>query len=365
MLCVFIDALNPSYLRHMPFLKSLSKGNLHGSLEVPLGYTSIIASFVTGRWPEKHGIFDLFKLADAPSMQIKNKYILALIRLIENKRFFYSPLQIPCSMSRFFQPSMEKAWAQKSCLPCSTIFDILETNHKSFEVIDWPNRFKNRHAAIFLSKSFEHILNLTKKAKADFIFTHFLDLEIAHEFGIRARETIDIARQIDDAARQLYEKDENILFFSDHSMNDIEKEVDIATKINELNLKFGKDIIYIIGSTTVEFWFKSPLAEKRVTELLKSVKEGKIADSKEFRLPKTSDLLFLADLGTAFYPNFFSRKRFKAMHGWNSKQQKTLYLLKNDKGIKGEKNAKMVDFFPTILKLLKLPQIKCDGRSLV
>jgi predicted AlkP superfamily pyrophosphatase or phosphodiesterase len=360
MLCIFIDALKPEYLREMPFLSSLKNESLHGYLEVPLGYTGIIASFVTGVWPNKHSIFDLFVPDAKPSKKIKNKYFLAFIRLLKNKRFFYTPLKI---RSEYFKPSLDKTWPQKHCLSHATIFDLLESNGRNFEVIDWPNHFKNRKASIFFSKNYKKILQLTKKAKADFILTHFLDLEIAHRYGTESKQVIETAKNIDNAIKQIYNKDQNILVFSDHGMDNVEREVDVWKEIKKLNLRFGKDFLYIIGSTTVEFWFKNKEAKEKTTDMLKKLKYGKIIKQENFNI-KTKSLIFLADFKTAFYPNFFSKLHFKAMHGWDPKQQKTYYILKT-KGKRGKRNAKIVDFFPTILKIMALPKVKSDGKALL
>ncbi len=361
MLCLFIDAWNPDYLKHMPFLKSLSKDNLNGSLEVPLGYTGIIASFMTGVMPDKHKIFDLFIPDSNPHPKIKNPYLLAAIRLIMNKRLFYTPLQI--KEADYFKPSLNRTWPQKGCLAYPTLFDILESDGKSFEVIDWPNHFKNRHGRIFFSKSCDVALKLTKKSNADFIFTHFLDLEIAHEYGITSKQTISAAKSIDEAAEQLYEKGENILFFSDHGMNDIKKEADILSEIKNLNLKFGKDLLYIAGSTTVEFWFRNNKAKRAVGDLLKGLRYGRVINQNQFGI-STNSTVFLADFQTGFYPNFFSKKRFKAMHGWNPKQQRTCYILKNSK-YAGKRDARIIDFLPTISRIMGLPKVQCDGKPLI
>ena len=92
MLCVFIDALNPEYLKYMPFLNSARKECLHGSLEVPLGYTSIIASFMTGLWQDKHKVFDLFTYDEKERGKLDGKYFLALKNILKHRRFFYTPL---------------------------------------------------------------------------------------------------------------------------------------------------------------------------------------------------------------------------------------------------------------------------------
>ncbi len=361
MLCLFIDAWNPDYLRHMPFLKSLTKSNLHGFLEVPLGYTGIIASFVTGVMPDKHRIFDLFIPDSKPHPRIKNPYLLAAIRLSMNKRVFYTPLKV--AESAYFKPSLDKTWPQRNCLIYPTVFDLLENTHKSFEVIDWPNHFKNRNGGILLSKSSDAALKLTKGSDAEFIFTHFLDLEVAHEYGINSKETVSAAKKIDEAAEQLYEKEKDILFFSDHGMNDIKREVDIMAEIKNLNLEFGGDILYIVGSTTVEFWFRNDKAKNAVKGLLDELKYGRIINQNQFGI-STDSTIFLADFRTGFYPNFFSKRHFKAMHGWDPKQQKTCYILKNSEH-NGKRDARIVDFLPTMAKIMGLPKAKWDGKSLI
>tara|TARA_Y100000034_G_scaffold113883_1_gene149368 strand:+ start:1777 stop:2862 length:1086 start_codon:yes stop_codon:yes gene_type:complete len=361
MLCLFIDALNPKYLQHMSFLNSIKKDCLHGELEVPLGYTGNIASFMTGVWPEKHRIFDLFVPDKKPRKKISEKYLSGLTRLLQNKRLFYTPPKV--REMKWFKTGLDKNWAQKNCLRYPTLFDILEKNGKSFESIDWPNHFKNRKGRIFFSQDLKNIFNKTLESKADFIFVHLLDFEKAHYTGVKSPEMIQIAKKMDEKIKQLWERHGNILIFSDHGMDNIERKVDIWKEIKKLDLKFGEDFIYIIGSTTVEFWFKNRKAKKKTINMLNKLDYGKIVNQKRHHLA-TNSMIFLADFKTAFYPNFFSDKHFKAMHGWNPKIQKTYYLLKNSKK-KGKKNAKMVDFFPTILRLMKLPNEKCGGESLI
>lgn len=360
MLCIFIDALNPNYLKFMPFLSSMKKVCLHGGLEVPLGYTGNIASFMTGMWPDKHGIFDLFIPDDKPKKKTSKKYYLGFKRLVQGKRLFYTPPKTKAMY--YFKTALDKNWAQRNCLKLPTIFDVLEKEGRSFESIDWPNHYKDRKVRTFFSQSYKTVLKKVKKAKSDFIFVHFLDLETAHDYGVDSIKVIETAKNIDEAVKQLWDKHEEILIFSDHGMDNIEKEVDIIPEIKKLNLKFGKDFIYIIGSTTVEFWFRNKESKEKIVRMLKKLNYGKIIRNEDFKI-RTNSLVFLADFKTAFNPNFFSSRKFRAMHGWSPKLQKTYYILKSGK--KGIKNAKMVDFFPTIVKLMGLPEKKVDGRSLI
>ena len=361
MLCIFVDALNPKYFEHMPFLNSVKEECLHGELEVPLGYTGNIASFMTGMWPDKHKTFDLFVPDKKPRRKISNKWLLGLIRLFQNKRLFFTPSK-KIEM-KYFITSLDKNWVQENCLRFPTLFDIIEKNKKRFESIDWPNHFKNRKGRIFFSSRWENVLEKTLKSQAEFIFVHFLDLEKAHNTGTKSQEIIELSKKIDNAIKTLWEKDGNILVFSDHGMDDINKETDIEKEIKKLGLEFGKDFVYIVGSTTAEFWFYNEDAKLKTIEMLKKLDCGKIVNQEKYHL-NTFSTIFLAEFRTAFFPNFFSDKHFKAMHGWDPKMQKTYYILKNSSK-KGKKNARMVDFFPTIIKLMNLPYENCDSKSLI
>lgn len=350
MLCLFLDAFRPEYLRYTDYIKSLTKENLYGKLEVPLGFTSIIASFLTGCYPDKHGLIDLYEKTN-PHFQIKNTFLLNGLNLLKNERLFYKPLKI--KEAKYFKTCITKAWPQKNSLKITTLFDILESNNVSFTSIDWPNLFVNGKGKLFLNKSAKNILKLTKKAKTDFVFSHFLDLEIAHKYGVNSSETKKALERIDNIVRELDQ--ENLIIFSDHGMDDIEKKFDLKSELDNLGLVYGKDYIYFLGSTMARFWFNNKNAENKTKELLNNTKQGKIINPEKHHLPKTCDLIFLADFKTVFHPSFFNTN-YKAMHGW--KEQKAFYLIR---GLKGYKDMKITNLLPYILKILNLPQVTCDG----
>jgi len=352
MLCLFLDGFKPEYLKYTDYISSLAKENLHGELEVPIGFTSIIASFLTGCHPDKHGLIDIYKKTQ-PKKQISNTLLINFINLLKNKRFFYKPLKI--KEMKYFKPSLEKAWPQKNSLKIPTLFDILEQNNISFTSIDWPNHFINRKGKLFFDKSADKILKLTKEAKTKFVFSHFMDLEIAHKYRVNSNETIEALKRIDKIVEEL--DTEDLIIFSDHGMDDIENKFDLKSELDSLNLTFGKDYTYFLGSTMARFWFNNKDSEIKVINSLKNIKYGKIIDFKKNNLPKTCDILFLANFKTIFYPNFFNTN-YKAMHGWDPKKQKAFYLIK---GMQGNKNAKIIDLLPHILKILNIPQIRCDG----
>lgn len=357
MLVLFIDALNPKYLNYMPYLKKLYKENLSGKLEIPLGYLSITSSFFTGCHPEKHKIIDLFELSKSNPLICRCPFLVNLKRLLFNQRLLYTPLKIKRKKAKYFKTSLKKAWPQKNLFHLQTLFDILEKNNKSFTFIDFPNYYKNREGKLFFRNSTKNIIKKIKKAKTDLIFAHLFDLEAAHKYGINSLKVKKIAMNLDKAIAKL--NHDKILIFSDHSMIDIKNEINLEEKLSKLNLRYGIDYIYFLGSTLARFWFKNKIAEKKIKNLLKTVK-GKIINLNKYNLPNTCDLIFLTNLGTVIHPNFYMKnKKYKSMHGW---KQNTLYIIK---GYKGNKKARIIDMLPTIIKMMKLPKIKCDGKSLI
>lgn len=377
MLCLFLDAFKPSYLRHTSYLKSLKSGSMHGELETVLGYTGITASFLTGLWPEKHGIFDVFQKKDKPRTGINHKLFVNMKRLLSNNRYFFTPLRMPGRIAGYFETSVKKAWPQRGVLRQKTLFDVLEENRKSFASIDWPNHYTNRKGRIFFSDSTCNILKKTMDSRTDFTYSHFMEMEGAHKWGTNSRETRDAIKRLDEAIETLDRED--VMFFSDHGMYDIIREEDIMGPLSDLDLRFGRDYIYFIGSTMARFWFNNKKARDRVNSLLEDLKWGRIINPGDFHLPRMCDTLFLADLGTVIHPNFFMvKKHYKAMHGWDprEREQKAFYMIRGvlpeekthvpkAQCIEGKRNARMIDMLPTILKLMGMPQIKCDGRPLL
>ncbi len=363
MICIFIDALKPEYLEKTVFLKELAENNLSGNLEVTFGFTSIIPSFLTGCYPDTHRKIDLFDLDQESKKKSKSKFLVNLKLLMKNKRFFFTPLN--SEYYNNFRVSQEKAWPQKDSLSVKTIFDILEENNKKFISIDWPNIFINRKPKLFIKNDCKTVLELTKKLfnkhKPDFLFVHFLDLEIAHKTGTLSEEVKQKLSEIDNAVKELSLLDNDLIIFSDHSMDEVRESFNLKEELDKLNLKFGHDFTYFLGSTFARFWFKSSEAKKSVEILLRSLNEGRIINFKEYNLPKTCDLIFLANYGIIFKPNFFNTG-YNAMHGWDPKIQKTVYIVRN---LKGKKDAHIVDLLPTILDILKIKKPKIDGKSLI
>ncbi|HLD12046.1 MAG TPA: alkaline phosphatase family protein [Candidatus Nanoarchaeia archaeon] len=360
MKAIFLDGFKIDYLQHAPYLREQTTKHQHGELEVPFGYTSIIASFVTGNHPDKHGVIDVFEKRTTPGFTIHNKHLAILTRLLTKNHYFYSPLQT--NKANYFKTSMKKIWMQKGCLPQPTIFDILEHNGKTFEAIDWPVHYQGRNMSLFFKNDAATIMNKARKAQADFILIHFADLdELGHKYGPESQEIINKIQEIDNYCKELDEPD--MIFFSDHGMDPITEHYNLEEELNKLGLTYGKDWEYFIASTYARFWYHNEEAKEKTEILLKTLTQGKIINAKDYHLPPTQDTIYLANKGIVFSPSFFTPTiDYKAMHGWDPKEQKAFYLIKKLPAKKEETH--MINLMPTILDLMNLPYSPCDGKSL-
>ncbi|HLC55054.1 MAG TPA: alkaline phosphatase family protein [Candidatus Nanoarchaeia archaeon] len=363
MKCIFLDGFKSEYLQYAPYLRGLAEQHLHGKLEVPFGYTSIVASFMTGFHPDKHGVIDVFEKRKSPApFVIKNKMLANGLRYISRNLYFYSPLQTTQKKARFFKPAMKNIWMQKGCLPLPTIFDYIEMAGKTFSAVDWPFVSHGRRSRIFFKKDAATIMEHARKLHADFNFIHFGDLdELGHIYGPDSEEVKEKLKEIDGYCKELDE--EQMIFFSDHGMDYIQEQFDLEAALQKLDLKFGKDYTYFIASTYARFWFHTADAREKVVHELQCIGEGDIIDQRAFHLPATSHVVFLAKKGIVFSPSFFTKSiGYKAMHGWSPKEQKSFYLVK---GSSGKQEAHMVDLFPTVLAMMGLPEVRCDGKCLL
>lgn len=364
---ICLDGFKPEYIKYTSFLKEKINRCLHGPLETVFSF-EISASFFTGFYPNKHNIFTLFefskkhftpKLPNSILMFFKN-----LIRLIKNQRFFYKYHKIPKYALKYFKPTLNKIWHQKGVLKNKTLFDCLRENKIPFSFIQFPNIFDGK-SSIYFNRSDKNTLSKIKKLKTKIQFIHLGELDpISHKYGPYSKEVINHVRFLD---KELSKINDKMIIWSDHGFLKVKDVINLSSIFKEL--KYGKDCVYFLDSTMARFWFKNKIVKEKVINLLKKIKNGKILKNKElkkFHLPKKQDLLFICDPGYIISPNFFDGYNVpKGMHTYNPKlkEQKGFYLISFIKGRK--KPAKMVDLFPTMLKIMNLPKIKCDGKSLI
>lgn len=194
---IMIDAFKPEYLRHTPYLSSLTEKFQWGELEMPLGFEGGMNTFFYGG----NEILAFFYKSKNSSL----KWI---------KRFLWIgklPIEILINLQRFLaRKRLFRIWH----FPLKKLF-YLDTEIK---------------------KPFEKIAGI------DYRYIGKLD-KIAHKYGTKSKELINALREVDIEVSKL--KFDIIL--SDHGMVDIKKIISVPET---------KDCL--IDSTFARYWGEKP-----------------------------------------------------------------------------------------------------------
>jgi hypothetical protein len=130
-------------------------------------------------------------------------------------------------------------------------------------------------------------------------------------------------RQVLDTASGNYEEI-NLFICSDHGMATVHTHVDLMSKVESLDLAFGKDYTATYDSTMGRFWFHNDQAREKIIELLGQIPEGRILPDDElqalgcdFEGHQYGELIFLMNPGVLIVPSHMGVKPITGMHGYH------------------------------------------------
>ncbi|RLB06069.1 MAG: hypothetical protein DRG83_01195 [Deltaproteobacteria bacterium] len=387
---ILVDALRwDSILKDGLFIKRLSEKGISGSLIPPFAFKPD-AAFFAGLYPEEYdggteywfspetspfkftARVPLLKMVDILPERLQLPFRLA-VRTYAQMVFRYkrirrqaSPAKIPFKYLKYFDFSMKYPPFGSEFAPKPTIFDILRHNNKTWFFYGPP--LHNVRAKSVLKR----VKQLNEPF--DFVFLFIGDLDwVGHKFGPESPELEEKLLEVDRCIEEIYnifkQKYEslNLIVFGDHGMVKVKKTLDIEVCLRRLNLIPGKDYIYFLDSTLARFWFKNEKARGVVSEMLASLKSGRIIDKEwtvkyRIRYPhnKFGELMFWVNSGVLILPNFFQGSTLvKGMHGYpaEARDNHSAFIVnidKEDLGIRINTPLDMVDLFPTILRLMNL-----------
>jgi len=420
-LTIFVDAAKPDYLtrKRTPFLHRLAEEGVSGRIETIFAFSGILPTIFSGSYPEVHGIWTTFCYCPVSSSFRWIRPLLPVISLFENipdartaLTFGISALTgivnyleghtaafthgfqahaIPFHLASCFDFSMKKVASEKGSLsPVTTLFDILRDTGTSFSYVDLPLVYteSTRQLRWWVKysdyKACEGAKSLLRKHKSKFFFLHLCGLDaVAHQYGPWSKRSIEEVKQLDylieDLATEFGKHYESvkIVIFGDHGMVDVDSTLDIRAQIEESGLEEKKDYLIFLDSTMARFWFKSKEARIRAIEVLGDIKRGRILtedDFTRFRInfphTKYGEVIFLLDSGVVISPNYFQGSDVvKGMHGYdpiNSGLDTVLIVHGSRVAGRHMEKAKLVDVFPTLLDILRLPASgKYEGKSVL
>ena len=318
--CLLIDALNPSYLKYMPGLQKYVEKSASCPFQEPLGFTPREAYFggltpnesqSTHLFKRATGHYNPFELYNLLNPRDFGKLDSLLPRLLPPfAKLYGNRLNIPAHLiSQFCLSENYTPWDSRKNY--TSIFDELTQTGTTWNYIGWP---------------FQKVtdLELSKMAQAQlqesrtFVFCHLSSLDTkGHIYGPTSLEFIQYLQVFDRLLQGLLSKvpqDYAVIIFGDHGM------LPVHTKIALPLQNLPPHIPYFVDSTTFRAWPSNPLDEELVHKLLGSSKYYSRITASELLTYKAeavdNGMLYWANPGVVFTPNFFGEGDVKGMHGY-------------------------------------------------
>jgi len=397
----FLDAVRYDYInrRDTPCLYEAACEGVFGPLETILGFNGIAATILTGTYPTDHMVWTQYVFAPrsspfdwvAPISGVLEKidqglgglksirkalrFSILMTSLIRGRATYYPGVHgVPIRMLPRLSFSTPRNLHEKGAFhPLLSLFDLLRHSELSFELADYS-----------LGDSDQKVIRraLRMRGKPDLLYIRLMDLdEVTHMFGTGSPERVAALRETDRAVGlvldHLQRKGVNpiTVIFADHGMIDVEKRIDVLSRLRDSGLHQDEDCTVFLDSTLARFWARKQALE-RISESLNDVKSGRILtdeDMVQYHLPRSrayGDLIYLVDPGTIIYPNYYQTSSMvSAMHGYDPSTPglESIFIF-SGRGIEPRRiaRAELIDILPTILDVLDIPiPAQCKGNSLL
>ena len=366
-----------------PYLYHLYREFGIGEIKPSFGY-DIQTCFWTGTYPETNNHFAKYEYH-------KEKDRFRLTNLLPNKlrilnynaikylkgHDFFTTLSGE-KKTRHFQIAREHHFFHPGAFGVKTLFDVLRENNRSFLFYQWPIIATKDHFRLKFypklddSRIAEKFIELAR-TQYDFYFVHLRDLDfLSHSKGPYAEATKEKLKIIDSSIEKIMSnfslESDNIFILSYFGMVEVKGTIDIQKMLP----RFGRGYHYFIDSTIARFWFYDNRTRSEVFSILENISEGKLLsdeDKEKYRIrfkdSRHGEEFFVLRPGYIFSPCFFTSTPLKGAHCYdlsNSTDEEYGICLTNTLA---SKKANLVDFFPTIIELMKLPNQNSDGKSLL
>ena len=238
-------------------------------------------------------------------------------------------------------------------------------NKYNFSIVDSSEFPMNRtQRNIRDIKAFKDVEKMSVKNINLFLSLTELD-NISHAFGMNSPEYESHIKYLDTHANALVErfkgenKDSNIYVLSDHGMVSVSSvcNVDLESVVGYMH---PTRYLYFIDSTYLRIWIKDNKIEKKIMDYLKSIKNGEIvseSERNEFGIThkEFGDIIFRANEGVMFVPNFFGGRKSKGMHGYASclKSQSAIFSELHKTDVEEKLPDKSKEIFYYLSKVLE------------
>ena len=337
---MFIDALGWEIIKGRDFLKDIAPHRYRVGMQ--FGYSSTaIPTILTGEKPTVHKHFSFYYYAPDKSPFKLFKYLLLpylpgaivdrwrvrhilskLVAKLYGYTGYFEMYAMPFDRIHYFD-YIEKTdmFVPDGLKPVKNLADKLEERGIPYHISNWR------------LKEIENIEALIKDIRLGeirfaFLYTAAMDglLHRVTKDGREIDEKIEwYSGQIQRVIEEIKKRYDDFYFavLSDHGMTTLAGVVDVKARVEELDLKFGKDYVAVYDSTMGRFWFLNEQAKERILNLLHQVPYSHVLSKEEekkyfidFENHMYGEKCLLMDPGWQIEPCDMGVKALPAMHGF-------------------------------------------------
>lgn len=399
-LFIYLDGCRHDYItkKNSPFLHGLGQKGTRKKVRTTAGFTQR-TPMLTGTYPSTSGHFTwyLYDPSNSPFKWVRpfgfsrkvfayNPFIKRAIRMvtkIATSTYYPDPAHIPLNLLPYFDVSINKFSLEKELSHLPNVFSACNKN--GLKYLNAMETF-----ATVGSKPYTHFFRVAEKTlKANQFYnvylTHLGDLDIlGHKHGPDSNEVNIRLREIDEEIEHFCHllsrkySSYNILVVSDHGIRKITGSVPLLEQLTDIELRVPRDYLYFLDATLARFWFKDERSKERIQAILSNIHQGHMLSEQEklekhinFKNNKYGDAFFWLDSGWVFCPSFFQKtlRGTKGVHGYLDDEQMlgTFIVYSSKEEIEGVERdvVELVDTFPTLLSLLGISKVPCEGSSVI
>jgi len=339
-LIFMIDALGYEQAGGGEFLPQLTVPR--APIQTVLGYSSAcIPTIMTGKPPGEHGQMSMYRRA-APGQSVFGppaRVISMLRRLTQRGDWrmrqaiahylrwrgitgYFALYDVPLEWLHHFDLCQRKNIYRPDAFERVTGLPDVVREREDARIWDWSDQEES---------SFEELEQEIRAGEKRFLLHYTADLDalmhvVGPDGGAAHRKLEFYHEKIGRLIRMAEDVYDEVQFyvFGDHGMAPVEGTHNLWAELDGLKLRVPEDYLFFLDSTMARFWFHTPEARTRVTELLRRHESGRILDATEltalgskFDEDEYGEMIFLLDEGHIFVPSFMGKEAVKGMHGYH------------------------------------------------
>jgi predicted AlkP superfamily pyrophosphatase or phosphodiesterase len=390
-LMIHIDACRYDYINEedAPFLFSRMQDHFSCRLVPTFGFEPD-AAYLAGQYPDESdgGALFWYDPESAPVDPLwsriprlplpADRLLRRAMTWVYGKRSdnpFFTTANIPFSIIDQFDVTRNQPIDAPGAIP-SGLFDTLGERDKTWFTHVHPCHRVDLKSV--LSRVQQH------HPPVDLAFIHLGDLDrIGHRYGPGSPEQKHMMRKVDSGIRQIIHHYQNVdphldvVILGDHGMCAVTRHLDLASRLQSLDLTVKRDYLVFLDSTMARFWFFTDRARNRIQHLLSDIDDGIILDQNaldryhlNYDHNRYGDLIFVAHAGVLLFPNYFQGHTPESgMHGYLPEvpQQQSVLILASSRGapLETPNAVDMRRVYPTVLTLLGMDAHSFNVKGLI